>query len=84
MPSTCSTHAAPAARHDTWERALRALAHGMLCLAAAHAQRRQQRARRQQVLQARAARLAQRADAAALRRDLARQLSPALRRDLGL
>ena len=37
MPSTCSTHAAPAARHDTWERALRALARGMLRLAAAHA-----------------------------------------------
>lgn len=83
MPTTWSTPT-PIAERDPWERALRALAHGMLRVAAGHAQRRQQRVRRQRVRQARGVRLARRAEAAALRRDVARQISPALRRDLGL
>ena len=63
---------------------MRALAACMLRLAARHAQRRQQRARRQRVLQARRVRHAQRLAERAVRRELARQVSPALRRDLGL
>ena len=73
-----------APRADAWERALRALAHTMLRLAAGHAARRQQQARRQRVRQAWAQRRTRRAQDRALRRELARQLSPALRRDLGL
>ena len=88
MPASWSAPAAPPSAHaaptDAWERALRALAAGMLRLAARHAQRRQQRARRQRVLQARRVRHAQRLAERAVRRELGRQVSPRLRRDLGL
>ena len=88
MPASWSAPAAPpsaqAVHADAWERALRALAACMLRLAARHAQRRQQRARRQRVLQARRVRHAQRLAERAVRRELARQVSPRLRRDLGL
>lgn len=83
MPTTWSA-ATPITDTDAWERTLRALATGMLRWAAEHARRRQQRERRQRVRQARRARHAQRLKAHALRRDVARQISPALRRDLGL
>ena len=81
-----TTWAAPAntAVDGVWERALRALAHGMLRLAAALAHRRVQRTRRHRVLALRRARRLQRAQDRALRHDLARRLSAALRRDLGL
>lgn len=69
---------------DAWERALRTLAQTLLRWAAGHAQRRAYAARRQRVAQARRARRLERADAQAARRALARQLSPRLRRDLGL
>lgn len=84
-PTWSPCTATPTTADEAWpERAARAVAQGLLAWVARHAQQRQQRARRQRVRTALQARKQQRRQARALQWALARQLSPALRRDLGL
>ena len=83
-PCTLTPATATATADEAWlERAVRAVAQGLLGWVARQAVQRRQRARRQRVRRARQARLTQRRQARALQWALARQLSPHLRRDMG-